>query len=314
MTQENGSIYIRRVKMTTDVTHKSVKLDQLDTSLQDLRITRCCEMEKMYRSLRHSGQLNPLIVRVAGDGYQILDGFKRYHCAKQLGWEYLDARILDVSLMEGKAMMLRYNKVGRSLMDYDEALIVVSLKKDHLLDQSAISHLTGYSRSWVCRRLALIEKLDSLVQDALRMGVITNSQAREIVKLPRGNQGAMMRTVTAHHLTSRDSRILVEKYLGASSQKEQAYILSHPEEIIEKSVSTGEIYDSRLSRHGNRLLKSIELLLVRQNIFIGLSGQHMTQTLGEMEKSILAVKMEKLKKGAVMVQSVINQKIWKDEG
>ena len=208
--------------MTKEITHKTVKLDQLDVSLQYLRITRPGEMEKMCRSLRRSGQLNPLIVRIAADGFQILDGFKRYHCAKQLSWESLDARILDVPLMEGKAMMLSYNKSGRSLMDYDEALVVCSLKKDHLLDQSAISHLTGYSRSWVCRRLALVEKLDPSVQDALRMGVVTSSQAREMVKLPRGNQGEMMHSVTANNLTSRESRILVEKFLGASGQKERS--------------------------------------------------------------------------------------------
>ena len=306
-------VSILAVKMTAEFTHKTVKLDQLDISLQDLRITRPGELEKMCRSLRHSGQMNPLIVRVTGDGYQILDGFKRYHSAKQLGWESLDAKVVDVPLMEGKAMMLKYNKAGRSFMDYDEALVVYSLKKDHLLDQSAISHLTGYSRSWVCRRLALVEKLDSKVQNALRMGVITNSQAREIVKLPRGNQDEMMRCITGHHLISRDSRVLVEKFLGASGQKEQEYILSHPVEIIEKSVSTGEIYDSRLSSHGNRLLKSIELLLIQQNIFTGLCGQHMTQMLGNNEKSILEVKMERLRKGAVTVQSIINQKIWKNE-
>jgi ParB family transcriptional regulator, chromosome partitioning protein len=301
------------VKMAREFTHKTVKLDKLDVSLENLRITRPGELEKMCRSLSHSGQLNPLIVRIAGDGFQILDGFKRYHSAKNLGWESLDARVLDVPLMEGKAMMLRYNKAGRSLMDYDEALVVYSLKKDHLLDQSAISHLTGYSRSWVCRRLALVEKLDTKLQDALRMGVITNSQAREIVKLPRGNQSEMMSCITDHHLTSRDSRVLIEKYLQASEKQEQEYILSHPVEIIEKSVSTGEIYDSRLSCHGNRLLKSIELLVMQQNIFTSLSGQHMTQKLGNMEKGILKKKMERLRKGAVMVQSVINQKIWKNE-
>ena len=302
------------VKMTKEVIHKTVKLDQLDVSLQDLRITRPGEMEKMCRSLRHSGQLNPLIVRIAADGFQILDGFKRYYCAKQLSWEYLDVRILDVPLMEGKAMMLSYNKAGRSLMDYDEALVVCSLKKDHLLDQSAISHLIGYSRSWLCRRLALVEKLDPLVQDTLRMGVITNSQAREIVKLPRGNQGAMMRCVTSHNLTSRDSRILVEKFLGASGQKEQEYILSHPVEIIEKSVSTGEIYDIRLSNYGNRMLKNIELLYLQQNIFIGLCTGHITNSLSETETVILDNKMEKLKKGTLSIGSIINQKTWKNEG
>ncbi len=300
--------------MTKEITHKTVKLDQLDVSLQYLRITHPGEMEKMCRSLRRSGQLNPLIVRIAADRFQILDGFKRYHCAKQLGWESLDARILDVLLMEGKAMMLSYNKSGRSLMDYDEALVVCSLKKDHLLDQSAISQLTGYSRSWVCRRLALIEKLDPSVQDALRMGVITSSQAREIVKLPRGNQGEMMRSVTANNLTSRESRILVEKFLGASGQKEQEYILAHAREIIEKSVSTVEIYDIRLGSHGNRMLKSIELLYLQQNIFIGLCTGHMTNSLSGTETAILDNKMEKLKKGALSIGSIINQKIWKNEG
>lgn len=311
---EGREVSTLAMKMTKEITHKTVKLDQLDVSLQYLRITRPGEMEKMCRSLRHSGQLNPLIVRIAADRFQILDGFKRYHCAKQLGWESLDARILDVPLMEGKAMMLSYNKSGRSLMDYDEALVVCSLKKDHLLDQSAISQLTGYSRSWVCRRLALIEKLDPSVQDALRMGVVTSSQAREIVKLPRGNQGEMMRSVTANNLTSRESRILVEKFLGASGQKEQEYILAHAREIIEKSVSTVEIYDIRLGSHGNRMLKSIELLYLQQNIFIGLCTGHMTNSLSGTETAILDNKMEKLKKGALSIGSIINQKIWKNEG
>jgi len=80
------------------------------------------------------------------------------------------------------------------------------------------------------------------------------------------------------------------------------------------SVSGDEIHDSRLSRHGNRLLKSIELLLFQQNIFTGLSGQHMTQALSEMERNILEGRIEKLRKGAVVIQSIINQKIWKNEG
>lgn len=312
---EKSGVSTLALKMTTEYIHKRLKLDQLDNSLCDLRITRPGEQEKICRSLRLSGQLNPLIVRVGDDNsYQILDGFKRYHSAKDLGWDYLDVKIVDVSLAQGKIIMLSYNKSGRSLLDYDEALIVHSLKKDHALEQSAISRLTGYSRSWVCRRLALIEKLAPEVQDSLRLGVITHSQARAIVKLPRGNQVEFVRCIAENQLTSRDCQILAEKFLQASGGKEQEYILSHPAEIVKKHVSVDEIHDSRLSRHGNRLLKSIELLLVQQNIFTGLARQHMTQALGKMEKNILWKKIEKLRKGAVVIQSIINQKIWKDEG
>lgn len=309
----DGRVPNLAAEMTIAVTHKKLKLDQMDTTLSGLRITRPVEIEKMCRRLNQSGQLNPVIVRQAENSYQILDGFKRYFAAQRLGWEYLDAGVVDVPLADGKAMMLSYNRSGRSLLDYDEALVVFSLKKDHLLDQSSISRLTGYSRSWVCRRLALVEKLDPVVQDSLRMGVITNSHARAIVRLPRGNQGEILRCVTENHLTSRDTHLLTEKFLESPHRKDQQYILSHAVEVIEKSVSQVEIYDVRLSRYGNRLLKSIELLYQQQNIFIGLCTGHMSSKLGETETGILDGKMEKLKKGALSVSSIITKKTWKDE-
>ncbi|MBW6460865.1 MAG: ParB N-terminal domain-containing protein [Bacteroidales bacterium] len=285
----------------------------MDTTLSGLRLTRPGEIEKMCRRLSQSGQLNPVIVRSAETGFQILDGFKRFFSAQRLGWEYLDAGIVDVPLANGKAMMLSYNRGGRSLLDYDEALVVQSLKRDHLLDQTSISRLTGYSRSWVCRRLALVEKLDPIVQDSLRMEVITNSHARAIVRLPRGNQGEVMRCIADNQLTSRDSVLLVEKFLESPHRKDQQYILSHAKEVIEKSVSEVEIYDIRLGRYGNRLLKSIELLYLQQNIFIGLCTGHMSGKLSGTETEILDHKMEKLKKGTFAVGSIINQKTWKDE-
>lgn len=297
--------------MSDVIIHKRIKLEELDCSLSSLRITRPGDLGRMRQSLERSGQLNPIVIRPFDDRFQILDGFKRYTIAGDLGWESLEARILDISLAEGKAAMLSYNRAGRSLLDYDEAMVIYNLKAEHLLDQVAISRLTGYSRSWVCRRLALIEKLDPMLQDALRMGVITNSQARALVQLPRGNQQEVMRCLTEWHLTSRDSARLVEKYLASGNRKEQQYVLTHPMEVIEQTGSGEEIFDIRLSHHGNRFLKNIELLHIQQNIFIGLCGQHMTGMLGEMETSILEERMERLKKSSGKVQKIINYKTWK---
>ena len=300
--------------MTGVSIHRQIKLEDLDTTLLTLRITRPADLTRVRQSLERSGQLNPIVVRPLDERFQILDGFKRYAVAGDLGWESLEARILDISLPEGKAAMLSYNRNGRSLLDYDEAMVIHSLKQEHLLDQVAISRLTGYSRSWVCRRLALIEKLDPTLQDALRMGVITNSQARSLVQLPRGNQQEVMHCITEWHLTSRDSAVLVEKYLSSGSHKEQQYVLTHPMEVIEQTGSGQEIFDIRLSHHGNRLLKSVELLHIQQNIFISLCGQHMTGQLGETETGILEEKIERLKKGAGKVHKIINYKTWKDAG
>jgi len=293
--------------MHNNIIHnRKLHLNQLDISLSCLRIIRPDQQEKMCRSLRGFGQFTPVIVRKESGKYQVLDGFKRYYAAERLGWESLHAMILEVSITQGKAMILNYNKANQSMLDYDEALILYSLKKDHLMDQQSISRLTGYSRSWVCRRLALIEKLDTGVQHELRMGMISNSQARSIVRLPRGNQQAVMRAIITHHVTSRDSSILVEKYLQSTTNSEQQYVLDHPLEVIEQSTHKQEIYDTRLGQHGNRLLKSIELLLSQQNIFTGHLTHYHTDHLRDNEKSIISGKLERLKKSTTTILSIIN--------
>jgi len=294
--------------MTSEAINKPIKLEDLDTSLSCLRIIRPVQLKMMQESLERLGQLNPVVVRREDNIFQVLDGFKRYWAAERLGWEDLQARILDIPITYGKAMILNYNKTTRSLLDYDEALVVYSLKKDHMMDQGAISKLTGYSRSWVCRRLGLIERLSEVVQQEMRMGMISNSQARAIVKLPRGNQEIIMRVIITHNLTSRDSSVLIEKYLQSSSKSEQEYIINHPKEVIEQSSHKDDIYDSRLSRHGNRLLKTIELLMVQQNIFIGQFTHHQTGQLRDLEINILFEKLGRIAKNAGTIQSIINNK------
>jgi len=294
--------------MTCAAINKQLTLEDLDTSLSCLRITRPVELERMQASLDRIGQLSPVIVRKEDDKYQLLDGFKRCQVAERLGWEFIQARVLDISLPHGKAMILNYNRTNRSLLDYDEALVIYSLKKDHLMDQESISQLTGYSRSWVCRRLALIEKLSDSVQEELRMGMISNSQARVIVKLPRGNQEVIMRAIITHNITSRDSCVLVEKYLQSTSKSEQEYLIAHPVEVLQQSTLPHEIYDSRLSRHGNRLLKSIDLLLTQQHIFIGQFTNDQTRGLKQIELGVLQNKLERLERNAGTILSVINNK------
>jgi ParB family transcriptional regulator, chromosome partitioning protein len=294
--------------MTCETINKQLKLEYLDISLSCLRILQPADLERIYQSLRRLGQLNPVIVRKEGNGYQILDGFKRYFGAERIGWPCLDARVLDISISHGVAMMLNYNRTSRSLMDYDEALVVYSLKKDHLMDQSSISQLTGYSRSWVCRRLALIEKLAFSVQQELRMGMISNSQARAIVKLPRGNQEDIMRVIISHGITSRDSSVLVESFLRSNSKSGQEYIINHPVEVIEQSSHNDEIYDQGLAWHGNRLFKSIEQLIALQNIFIAQFTHHHTRELKEIEQSMLPGKLEMVEKNASTIVSIIKNK------
>jgi hypothetical protein len=51
-----------------------------------------------------------------------------------------------------------------------------------------VPELLGRHKSWACRRLALIERLGPKAKDELRVGLLTPTAARQIVRLRQGNQ------------------------------------------------------------------------------------------------------------------------------
>ena len=101
------------------------------------------------------------------------------------------------------------------------------------------------------------------------LGKISPSHAHEPVKLPRGKQDSILKLIIDNKLTSRETCVLVLKYLQSKTQAEQDYLLSNPLEVINQKDKDEDINDCRLSVHGNRLLKTTRLLLRQQHIFIG---------------------------------------------
>ena len=110
--------------------------------------------------------------------------------------------MVEVDNVTAKAMILSYNQQGSPLLDYEEAQIVYSLKKEHLMKQEEIT-LLSKSFPWVSRRLSFIERLDDSVRTHLQLGKITPTHARELVKLPCGKQNDFIRLVIDNNLTSR---------------------------------------------------------------------------------------------------------------
>jgi ParB/RepB/Spo0J family partition protein len=244
----------------------ALSLDQLSLGFARLRLARPELIKSMEQSLAKFGQLSPLIVRQGKTNFEIIDGFKRYHAATALGWASLEANLFQVSRRAATAMILTYNRDNHSLTDYEEALVLLSLKQDHQLSQEQIAELVGYSASWVSRRLALVEKLEPTVTDELKLGVISMTQAREIMQLPRGNQLELTKTLVEHDLNSRQTAVIIDEFLKTQDREQQRYILKHPMEVLERDQSTTDsIYDARLSSVGNRLLRTLKITCRQMN-------------------------------------------------
>jgi len=288
-------------------------LDKIDDSLSKMRLRRPGQIALMQSSLEAVGQLQPIVVRANNNLYQLLDGFKRYYASRLLKWDSLQGVVVEVDEITGKALILSYNQHSSCLIDYEEAQILYSLKKDHSMGQRDIALLISKSISWVSRRLSFIERLDEGVGVHLQLGKITATHARELVKLPRGKQQDFLKIIVNHNISSRGTAILITRYLQSKTSQEHDYLLAHPLEIIEREHFNEDIYDSRLSFQGNRLLKTLRILAHWQYILIGQSQHPPLEELTSSEKQILSGNFsEILNKGQLIKSLLTNNNINKN--
>jgi len=270
-----------------------------------MNMTRILQVEK---SMRLHGQLQPVVARVHEGGYQLIDGFKRFYAAEDLLMEALQCLVLEIDLTQAKVLLLSYNRLHQSMEAWEEAMVLQDLHKTHSMDQRSLSQLTGYSRSWVSRRLALIGKMDEAVSSEIMMGTLTSSHARALTKLPRGNQGEVARVITTHYLSSRQSDVLADAFLKAKSEDERRYILSHPEQILRKDQQDQEEepYDERLSCYGNDLMKSIGYVIHSVQIMLSRLEDHRKGMLNESEKVIITTGIGKVSGYAEKLKEAIS--------
>lgn len=187
-----------------------IALGEIGERFAPLRIVEPRAERAMLRSLERYGQMTPVVVcRIVPGEHEMLDGFKRLRAARQLGYGELAARTLEVSLRVCKAAMLQLNRIGRSISGMEEALVVHSLCHEDGLSQTEIGVLIGRHKSWVCRRLSLVERLSDEAQEHIRLGLVPASFGAELARLQRCNQERVIEAIGKHRLTWRETRRVI---------------------------------------------------------------------------------------------------------
>jgi hypothetical protein len=200
----------------------------------------------MARSLERYGQLSPVVVCRRQDRYELIDGFKRLGAVRGLAQiPRLSARLMEADERQAKAAIYGLNRAG-----------------EDGLSQVEVAELLGRHKSWVCRRLALIERLGPKAKDELRLGLLTPTAARQIVRLPQGNQTEVLEAIRREALSSAELGGVVDLWLRCSERRQQEYLLAHPREALSQAKGVlPAVRDPRLSEAGNQVWKRVGLLL-----------------------------------------------------
>lgn len=238
-------------------------LNDFDLRLERYRIVQPKADQLLARSLSKYGQLAPLVYCVLDDALVLVDGFKRLRAARTLkGTTTLHARKLEVDEHGAKAAIFNLNRITSRPNELEESWIIYALVHDDGLEQVEVAQMLSRHKSWVNRRLALIERLTDEARESLRLGLLTPTQARHLTQLPRGNQNAAMQCASQHALSSRELSEAVRLLQSASTREQTQFVLEKPREAIRQSQdSYVHQWDPRLSSAGNRIARRLGMLL-----------------------------------------------------
>lgn len=241
---------------------RPVSLDELGQRYRRYRLADPEAEAAMAGSLRRWGQLAPVVACLREEQVELIDGFKRLAAARQVGGlTSLSVRVLEVDEPTAKAAILGLNRDQRPVRELEEAWVVQGLVRDDGMTQVAAAQLLGRHKSWVCRRLALLEKLSVAVTEDLRLGLVGPSLARQLTRLPVGNQEAVLALTRRATLTAQEVSGVIDLLQGASAAQ-ASYVLAQPRAALARLQGVPvALRDPRLSRAGNWLARQLSQAL-----------------------------------------------------
>ena len=143
----------------------------------------------LMRSLESSGQWNPILLRLNDSKeYELIAGLQRMTAAKKLGWEEIEANVLNNSEEEAALLAIETNLMRKELKEIEEGRAIKEMMDKLDLNQVTIAKKLGKSQMWVSNRLSLALDLVEPVREMIKNNFLNPSQAITISRLRPNEQ------------------------------------------------------------------------------------------------------------------------------
>ncbi len=172
-------------------------------------------LDELAESIRQQGILQPLLVRPAGDNYQIVLGERRWRAAQQAGLETVPCIVQEVDDRQALEMALIENLHREDLNPVEMARAYQQLVDDFDFTHEELAQHIGKSRSAITNTLRLLQ-LPEEVLASLAEGKISEGHGRALLSLEEAPDllRDTWRTVEREGLSVRATEELVGEVLG----------------------------------------------------------------------------------------------------
>jgi len=180
-------------------TEKVVAIDIDKISPNPFQPRRSIDQEKINEladSIKENGLIQPVVVRRAGNAYELVVGERRYLACKSLGWQKLSAVIKNHTDSEMAVLALIENLQRENLNCFEEATGYLSLIKNFKITQEQLARHIGKRQSTVANKLRLL-KLSTRIRNEIITRGLSERHARALLKLTSEEEQLKMVTEIA---------------------------------------------------------------------------------------------------------------------
>jgi ParB family transcriptional regulator, chromosome partitioning protein len=155
-------------------------------------------IQELASSIRERGVLQPVLLRPAGDGYQLVAGERRFVAAREAGLAAIPSIIRPLTDRESLLIALIENIQRENLNPIDEARAYYRLATEYGLQHEEIGQRVGKDRSTVSNTIRF-NNLPEEVQRLMESGSLSAGHGRALLALATAKQQTDLGTTAASH-------------------------------------------------------------------------------------------------------------------
>jgi len=193
------------------------------------------KLDELAKSIKEHGVFQPIIIKKADIGYNIIAGERRYRASQLVGLETIPALIVDFNEKQMMEIALLENIQRVDLNPLDEAIALKQIMDFNDYTQQELADKMGKSRADIANSLRLLS-LSENVKQVVREEKITKGHAKVLSGLDDETLDQVVKEIIDKDLSVRSTEELVKSLKQSKPVKKPKDVISPEYKEIESKI------------------------------------------------------------------------------
>ncbi|HHW61572.1 MAG TPA: ParB/RepB/Spo0J family partition protein [Syntrophomonadaceae bacterium] len=198
-------------------------------------------LRELAMSIRAYGVIQPVLVRKAKKGFQLVTGQRRYRACKMIGLKSIPCMVKNIDDSQMTVISLIENLQRKELSYFEEAEAFGKLMAIYGMNHEELAQKTGHSAAYISNKLRLLQLPDE-VRVLILPHKISEKHARSLLRLSSVDmQKEVARLIYQNSLSLKETEELVNK-------------------LSEHNIP-GERYSTATSNHVSMIIRDVRIFI-----------------------------------------------------